>query len=40
MHENEYNLEWQANIDDYVQSKKKFIAGEFRKTYHYDNATG
>ena len=39
MHENEYNLAWQAKIDDYVQCKKKFVGGEFKKTFHYDNAT-
>lgn len=40
MHENEYNLAWQAKIDDMVQSKKKYVGGEFKKSFHYDNATG
>ena len=39
MHENEYNLAWQAKIDDYVNHKKKFVGGEFKKSFNYDNAT-
>ena len=40
MHENEYNLAWQAKIDDYVKHKQKFVGGEFSKSMYYDNASG
>ena len=39
MHENEYNLAWQAKIDDYVNHKKQFVGGEFKRSFNYDNAT-